>query len=109
MESAPPDTRTKRLCQVIIKQGDEGEWFYVLDEGELYVTIGDTDPQDAPEVLTYEVAASGGANPCFGELALLYSCRRGANVVARTKAAVWAIDRRSFRSLLMKDATEVRA
>lgn len=83
--------------------GPRSAGFYVLDDGELSVTIGD-DPTNAPEILRYEPHPAGGANPCFGELALLYSRPRGANVVARTDGILWAIDRKSFRAVLMRSS-----
>lgn len=82
-------------------QGEHGDWFYVLDDGEFSVAIGE-DLSIAPEILRYTPAPAGGANPCFGELALLYSKPRAANVVALTDGVLWAIDRKSFRAVLMK-------
>ena len=53
----------------VIRQGDEGDWFYVVDEGQYAVSI-DQGGQSV-EILKYTTA--GGNNPCFGELALMYS------------------------------------
>jgi CRP-like cAMP-binding protein len=47
----------------------------------------------------------GGINPCFGELALMYGKPRAATVRADTVGALWAMDRKSFRSILMKSSS----
>ena len=55
------------------------------------------------EILKY--TTDGGTNPCFGELALMYSKPRAATVTATSDGMLWAMDRRSFRSILMKSST----
>jgi len=78
----------------IIKQGDEGDNFYVIHSGEcdIYVQKGDGEPK---MVLTL------GPGGSFGELALIYGSPRAATVKARTNVTVWAIDRVSYRRILM--------
>jgi len=85
---------------VVIRQGDQGDWFYVVDEGEYVVTLN----QGGKEVEILKYTTQGGANPCFGELALMYSKPRAATVTAATDGVLWAMDRRSFRSILMKSS-----
>jgi len=85
---------------VVIRQGDQGDWFYVVDEGEYVVTLA----QNGKEVEILRYTTQGGANPCFGELALMYSKPRAATVTAATDGVLWAMDRRSFRSILMKSS-----
>ena len=77
----------------------------MLDEGALAVTIGE-DLEHAPEILKYAAAAPGGANPCFGELALMHARPRAANVVARSDGVLWKIDRKTFRSVLMRSSED---
>lgn len=73
----------------IIVQGDQGDFFYVVESG------------------TFEVYVSGekkvayGAGASFGELALLYNAPRAATVKATSDSIVWALDRVSFRKMLM--------
>ncbi len=109
-----PETQTKQIydCmrktqftagEVIIQQGDKGESFYILDEGECKVTIENDGLQI--EILRYRPNPTG-ANPCFGELALMYSKPRAATVTALTNGQVWEIDRRSFREILKKSSTK---
>jgi len=86
---------------VIIKQGDEGDWFYVVDEGQYTVSI-DQGGQSI-EILKY--TTTGGNNPCFGELALMYSKPRAATVKADMDGVLWAMDRKSFRAILMKSSS----
>jgi len=90
-----------RAGDVIIKQGDEGDWFYVVDAGEFTVYI-DQGGQSV-EILKY--TTTGGNNPCFGELALMYSKPRAATVKADVDGVLWAMDRRSFRAILMKSSS----
>jgi len=86
--------------EVVIRQGDAGDWFYVVDAGEFSVTLSQADKQ--VEILKY--TTQGGTNPCFGELALMYSKPRAATVTAAKDGVLWAMDRRSFRAILMKSS-----
>eukprot|EP00002_Diphylleia_rotans_P008655 TRINITY_DN1867_c0_g1_i15.p2 TRINITY_DN1867_c0_g1~~TRINITY_DN1867_c0_g1_i15.p2 ORF type:complete len:352 (+),score=90.66 TRINITY_DN1867_c0_g1_i15:252-1307(+) len=85
---------------VIIKQGDEGDNFYVIDSGEfdIYVKI-DGNPK---KVLT---VSSGGS---FGELALMYNAPRAATVIATTEGLLWCVDRQTFRAILMDTTSKKR-
>ena len=73
----------------IIKQGDEGDNFYVVDTGRFEVYVGDKK--------VTEVGPGGG----FGELSLLYGQPRAATVTAATDAIVWSVDRLTFRRIVM--------
>lgn len=65
---------------------------YVLREGE-----------DTPiHVHTYDNSGS------FGELALLYNMPRAASVKAITQGALWAMDRHTFRRIILKSAFKKR-
>ena len=86
--------------EVVIRQGDAGDWFYVVDAGEFAVTLSQAGKQ--VEILKY--TTQGGTNPCFGELALMYSKPRAATVTAAKDGVLWAMDRRSFRAILMKSS-----
>lgn len=86
--------------EVVIRQGDAGDWFYVVDAGEFSVTLNQGGKQ--VEILKY--TTSGNTNPCFGELALMYSKPRAATVTASKDGVLWAMDRRSFRAILMKSS-----
>ncbi|SCU81450.1 LANO_0B03136g1_1 [Lachancea nothofagi CBS 11611] len=75
--------------QEIIKQGDEGDYFYIVEKGTVDFYVGDQ-----------KVNSSG---PCssFGELALMYNSPRAATVLAATDCVLWALDRLTFRRILL--------
>lgn len=78
-----------RQGESIIKQGDEGDNFYVIDQGEVEVFVNG-------DVVT--TIQDGGS---FGELALIYGTPRAATVRAKTDVKLWGIDRDSYRRILM--------
>merc|ERR1719211_977628 len=75
--------------EVIIQQGDEGDNFYILDQGSVDIFVG------GARVVTLCDGAS------FGELALIYGTPRAATVQATSRVRLWAIDRDSYRRILM--------
>jgi CRP-like cAMP-binding protein/serine/threonine protein phosphatase PrpC len=94
--------------EVVIRQGDEGERFYIVDSGAFEVRLASSPgfkPQDGQLVHTYN--SNGGTHPCFGELALMYGKPRAASVIASQDGILWALDRMAFRQILMKTATPV--
>lgn len=78
-----------RAGEVIIQQGDEGDNFYVIDQGEVEVFVDGT---------MVTVIGEGGS---FGELALIYGTPRAATVKAKTEVKLWGLDRDSYRRILM--------
>ncbi|XP_064634517.1 cAMP-dependent protein kinase regulatory subunit-like isoform X2 [Lineus longissimus] len=75
--------------EVIIQQGDEGDNFYVIDQGEVDVYVNN------------EFAICIGEAGSFGELALIYGTPRAATVKAKCDVKLWGIDRDSYRRILM--------
>ncbi|KAJ3054438.1 Karyopherin transporter [Rhizophlyctis rosea] len=81
----------------VIRQGAVGDFFYVVEEGTLdvYMSRGG---HPAVKVFDY------GPNSSFGELALMYNAPSfAASVVATEDSVLWALDRVTFRRLLMEN------
>ncbi|XP_056017182.1 cAMP-dependent protein kinase regulatory subunit isoform X4 [Ostrea edulis] len=75
--------------EIIIQQGDEGDNFYVIDQGEVDIFVND------------EHVTTIGEGGSFGELALIYGTPRAATVKAKGDVKLWGIDRDSYRRILM--------
>jgi len=75
--------------EVIIQQGDDGDNFYIIDQGEVDIFVhGD-------------YVSTIGEGGSFGELALIYGTPRAATVKAKNDVKLWGIDRDSYRRILM--------
>lgn len=77
----------------VIELGDNGDYFYIVDSGRLDVLIK-IDGEEK-KVSTYDNTGS------FGELALMYDTPRAATIVATEECILWALDRTTFRQLVM--------
>ncbi|UYV65257.1 PRKAR1A [Cordylochernes scorpioides] len=94
--------------EVIIQQGDEGDNFYVIDQGEVDVYVNGNN------------VCSIGETGSFGELALIYGLPRAATVKltqyclssvwsqAKADIKLWAIDRDTYRRILMGSTIKKR-
>eukprot|EP00586_Coscinodiscus_wailesii_P003296 CAMPEP_0172480324 /NCGR_PEP_ID=MMETSP1066-20121228/5414_1 /TAXON_ID=671091 /ORGANISM="Coscinodiscus wailesii, Strain CCMP2513" /LENGTH=798 /DNA_ID=CAMNT_0013241529 /DNA_START=68 /DNA_END=2464 /DNA_ORIENTATION=+ len=74
---------------VIIKQGEVGDYFYVVYSGEVMIM---SDGNVCGEV------TKGGS---FGELALLYDCPRSATCEAMGEVVVYKLDQVTFRNIVV--------
>ncbi|XP_018318273.1 cAMP-dependent protein kinase type II regulatory subunit isoform X2 [Mycetomoellerius zeteki] len=88
--------------EFIIRQGDDGDNFYVIERGKFEVYVKDLATTTENHIHTYD---NRGA---FGELALLYNMPRAATVKAITSGTLWAMDRQTFRRILLKSAYKKR-
>lgn len=83
----------------IIRQGDAGDLFYLLEKGTVEVFVKKRNPDgsqgEAVKVATYEEGDT------FGQLALLYNAPRAATCTAKTDCVVWTLDRASFKAIIM--------
>lgn len=85
-----------RQGEVVIEQGAVGDFFYIVSSGTLDCFV------DGKLVTRYE----RGGN--FGELALMYNAPRAATIRATSDVVLWALDRVSFRSILMDHNSKKR-
>ncbi|XP_026477143.1 cAMP-dependent protein kinase type II regulatory subunit-like [Ctenocephalides felis] len=86
----------------IIKQGDDGDNFYVVETGTFKAYVTNIPGEEPKLIHTYENSGS------FGELALLYNMPRAATIQAITDGSLWAMDRCTFRRILLKTAFKKR-
>jgi len=77
----------------IIVQGDIGDVFYLLEEGEVDVYIKKGTGE--LKVHTYKPGAA------FGELAIMYNAPRAATCRASSNCKLWALDRTSFKVIVV--------
>ncbi|MCJ1453353.1 hypothetical protein MMC28_003700 [Mycoblastus sanguinarius] len=93
----------------VITQGDAGDYFYVVERGsfDIYVNPSGT-VTPGPQGMGNKVNTIGPGGS-FGELALMYNAPRAATVVSTEKdSTLWALDRVTFRRILMDSAFQRR-
>ena len=111
--------------EVVIRQGDVGEYFYVVESGLLHcfirpeplppawlsagniaTTVSPEDkfvqPKYHPEFGRMVQECKPGSS--FGELALMYGHPRAASVLAIETSTLWSLDRITFRTIILKAA-----
>ncbi|CAM6120226.1 unnamed protein product [Calypogeia fissa] len=88
--------------ETIINQGEMGDFFYLLEQGSADVWILKKGAQKPDMVKQYAAGDS------FGELALLYNSPRAATVKATTDCILWAVDRLTFKAILMTTTQDKR-
>jgi CRP-like cAMP-binding protein len=81
---------------VVIEQGEEGDFFYTIHEGRCAVTRRET--QDAEDVLLAEL----GDGDSFGEDSLVSNTRRNATVTMLTDGTLMRLAKQDFLELLKK-------
>jgi cAMP-dependent protein kinase regulator len=111
--------------EVVIRQGDVGEYFYVVESGLLHCFIR---PEPLPPTWLTEGSSTSTTPPpgkflqpgyhpefgrkvaeckpgnSFGELALMYGHPRAATVLAMEASTLWSLDRITFRTIILKAA-----
>jgi cAMP-dependent protein kinase regulator len=93
------DAMFGRDCVVgdtIIEQGDDGDNFYIIESGAYDIFVNKS------RVGEYRDKGS------FGELALMYNMPRAATIVVAEPGKLWALDRITFRRIVLKSAFEKR-
>ncbi|EIW61485.1 camp-dependent protein kinase regulatory subunit [Trametes versicolor FP-101664 SS1] len=106
--------------EVVIRQGDVGEYFYVVESGLLHCYIRPeplppawlSGPLSNAEKFTQsgyhaefgKKVAECAEGSSFGELALMYGHPRAATVLAMEPSTLWSLDRITFRTIILKAA-----
>ena len=123
---------------LVIRQGEEGDYFYIIDRGvfDVYVRRPATsnsnnnvlsDQPIAPSATSDGIPSTSATSASaasqsehgalvftydnrgwFGELALMYNCPRAATVIARTDGVLWRLDRETFRHLVIQSTADKR-
>jgi cAMP-dependent protein kinase regulator len=81
------EPREASAGSIIIREGDEGDAFYVMERGTVDVYEGEV----------HKTTLYSGTS--FGEIALLYGCPRSATLRARYFCKLWSISRTAFRAI----------
>ena len=92
----------KKDGDVIIQQGEDGDNFYILDDGSVDVYIKRDGEVDSRLVASY------GPGDSFGELAIMYNAPRAATCKATSDVRLWALDRNTFKLIVMTTTIERR-
>ncbi len=89
-----------RAGEVIIKQGDEGDYFYVVVKGRCAVT------RETPLNREGIKLAELGMGDTFGEEALISDAKRNASVAMTTDGTLMRLAKQDFRTLLNEPMLE---
>jgi len=81
--------------QAIIRQGDVGETFYLIERGQVEVLVADPDGRERSVALL-------GEGDYFGEIALLKRVPRTASCVARGKVGVLSLSADDFQQVVAR-------
>ena len=91
----------KQPGEDVIVQGDIGDIFYLLEDGsvDVYIKKGGN-----PEVKVHTYKPGD----AFGELAIMYNAPRAATCRVNTESKLWALDRISFKVIVVAAAMQKR-
>ncbi|KAJ4299165.1 hypothetical protein N0V90_004409 [Kalmusia sp. IMI 367209] len=92
----------------VIQQGDVGDYFYVVEKGSFDIYVNKSGKLEAGPDGQGTKVGSVGPGGSFGELALMYNAPRAATVVSAEQSHLWALDRVTFRRILMDSAFQRR-
>lgn len=82
--------------QQVIGEGEDGDCIYVVESGELDCTKVIKGVNTHLKVY-YQ-------SDVFGELALLYNCKRAATITAKSAGKLWKLDREAFNHIVKDSA-----
>ena len=86
----------------IIKQGEEGDNLYVVENGTLSCYKLFPGKTEQTFLKTYQPGES------FGELSLLYNAPRAATIISDGEALIWSLDRQTFNHIVKGAASKKR-
>jgi NTE family protein len=86
---------TRQKGEYVCREGEEGDTFHIVLDGELEVFVG---PEESPRVLSLLKKGD-----FFGEMVLLQGGKRTASVMVTRRARLVTLDRTSFNSLFLKN------
>jgi len=81
------------LGEVLIKQGDPGEYFYIIESGEVDIHMESAG-------FKIKVGRTLTTGDYFGELALMYNTPRAATVVCTVPGVLWRMSRQTYRTIV---------
>jgi CRP-like cAMP-binding protein len=82
--------------RMVVRQGDEGDTFFLVSRGRVGVWVGDTENEAQP-------VATLGRGQCFGEMSLLTGARRTATVRTVEDTELLLLGKADFRDILLAD------
>jgi CRP-like cAMP-binding protein len=85
--------------QIVIRQGDQGELFYLIRSGKVDVVIEKDGKKD--------IVATLQAGQFFGELALKTDEPRNATIIARAPSVFYTLGKADFKDALERSKTFV--
>jgi NTE family protein len=86
---------TNQKGEYICHEGDQGDTFYIILEGELEVVVGKDDEARVVGILK--------KGDFFGEMALLQGGQRSASVIVTRRTQLLTLERTSFSSLFLQN------
>lgn len=92
----------KKKKETVIIQGDPGDEFFVVDEGEIECHRV-FKKGEAPKYLKTYLPGEG-----FGELALLYNAPRAATLTCKTLCTFFVLDRQTFNHVIRESTVKKR-
>ena len=87
-------TKSYAASEVIVRQGEVGDDFFIIQEGDVSVSVGRAGGS------TVQIARLS-TDACFGEMSILTGEPRAATVQAITSCKVVSVDKRSFHDVLI--------
>ena len=87
---------------IMIKEGDEGDLFYIVEEGNLDVWASNANLDEEHRASSQgevQVGVPYVSGSSFRELALMYGSPRTATIRANSDCVLWSLDRRAFKGI----------